>query len=144
VDNDSKKDTSVSISVIQFVDRAVQEERRLQAAELSRVADVITTKLDAHRELLADRFTLEDKANKIAYSELQQHLAKLNAAHEEKQRDMAHYLPRETHDRFIEEFKVWRDQVNSTLSNNAGRSAAYAGVIGLVVVSVEILLHFWK
>jgi hypothetical protein len=119
---DKDESKIVSMSIVQFIDREIAAERRV----------------------MQERFDAVSKANDLAYVELQRRLDMLNHAHEEMTRDKMHFLPRETYDTFYEENKRWRELVNNILSNQAGRTAAYAAGIGLVLASIQIALHYWK
>jgi hypothetical protein len=132
--------------------RHIEIERRLTALE---------TRLDAM-----------DKANHLAYSELQRRLDVLNHSHEEMVRDKEHYLPREVHEQFYDEYRAWRDSVNvmwaryvlvdnfsqffqdfgkwrdivnDTLSKQSARSATWIAAVGIAFALLQLSLKLiWK
>jgi hypothetical protein len=128
-----RKDASVSIPVINFVDREIEKERLLTLESMARL-----------REVLQGRFESVDKAQTIAYTELQRRLDMLNHAHDEMVRDKAHFQPRELSDAEHREYTTWRDLVNSQLSQHVGRMATWGTVLTLIIIAIQVLLHFWK
>jgi len=124
---------SVSISIIKFVSDQVSGHSKVTEIELA-----------ALKELIFARFNSEKEAANLAYLELQRRLDVLNHNHEEMNKRNAFFMPREYFDQFFRDFGAWRDQVNGTLSNQAGRMAAYAIVIVIVFGLLGVVLHFWK
>ena|SRR5690348_4988152 len=135
------------------------------------VAD-LRSQIAALKELMLARFDWEEKARQTAYGELQRHLTDLNHAHDNMVNDRTEFLRGDVHDRFYAEYKTfrdeankaigerlmtadyntwkdefqkWRDTVNSTLANQAGRVATW-GVVMLIAIAVaNILMKFlWK
>ena len=131
---EEKKDAlaTISIETVHFVDR-----------ETEKSSTLTDTKIAALKELILARFDAEKEAGRLAYVELQRRLDVLNHNHEEMSKRNAFYLPRENFEQFFHDFGSWRDQVNATLSNQAGRMAAYA--IGIVIIFgiLNLVSHFW-
>ena len=130
---ETPKDAFISIETVHFVDREIQKHHVLTDEKFERL-----------REVLQARFDSVSKAQDLAYIELQRRLDMLNHAHEEAKQKETHFLPRENFEQFFKDFGTWRDVVNATLSNQAGRMAAYAGVIVFIFGVIGIALHFWK
>ena len=130
--NEADKMASVSIPVINFVDREFEKERLLTSAERERL-----------REVIMEKFEALGREQSLAYVELQRRLDVLNHNHEEMNKRNAFFLPRENFEQFFKDFGTWRDSVNATLSNQAGRMAAYA--IGIVIIFgiLNLVSHFW-
>jgi hypothetical protein len=128
-----RKEASVSIPVIQFVDREIEKERMLTAAERDRL-----------REVLQARFDSVAKAQELAYVELQRRLDMLNHAHQEAVAKEVHFMPRELAEQQQREYTVWRDTVNNALNQQVGRLATWGTVLTLIVIAIQVLLHFWK
>jgi hypothetical protein len=130
---ESDKMASVSIPVINFVDREFEKERLLTNAERERL-----------REVIVEKFNAMIAAQALAYTELQRRLDVLNHNHEEMTKRNAFFLPRENFEQFFKDFGTWRDSVNGKLSNQDGRMAAYA--IGIVIIFgiLNLVSHFWK
>lgn len=127
-----RKDAFISIETVHFVDR-----------ELEKSSTLTDSKIASLKELILARFDAEKEAGRLAYVELQRRLDMLNHAHEEAKQKEFHFFPRENFEQFFKDFGAWRDSVNATLSNQAGRMAAYA--IGIVVIFgiLNLVSHFW-
>jgi hypothetical protein len=133
VDDREQKDPSVSMPVIQFVDREIEKERLLTASERERL-----------REIVFEKFRGTDEATKLAYHELQRRLDVLNHAHENMVKDRELFQSRESFEQFFQDFGKWRDSVNAQLSNQAGRTATWVTVVGIAFLLLQVLLRFWK
>lgn len=132
-ENESRKDASVSLSVIHFVDREFEKERMLGTSERERLREVLTARFDSVLD-----------AQKLAYVELQRRLDMLNHAHEEMVRDKAHFQPRELFEQFKKEHDTWRDGVNSSLNQQAGSARTWIIVMGIFFTLVQLALRYWK
>ena len=131
--NDDKTPASVSIPVIQFVDREIEKERLLTVEKMERL-----------REVLEARFASVAKAQELAYIELQRRLDMLNHAHEEMTRDKAHFQPRELADVNLKEYSLWRNGVDKWINEQRGKIATWGTVLFLVIVAINVLLRMWK
>ena len=122
----------IAIEIVNFVDREFEKFEKLSTSERERL-----------REVIMEKFKAIEEAQELAYRELQRRLDMLNHAHEEAKQKENHYLPRENFEQFFKDFGTWRDTVNGTLSNQAGRMAAYA--IGIVIIFgiLNLVSHFW-
>src|SRR5271156_516726 len=118
----ASKDNFIAIETVHFVDREMQKERVLTQEKLERL-----------REVLEDRFHMLDKAQNIAYVELQRRLDTLNHAHEEAKHKESHFMPRENFEQFFKDFGVWRDTVDKFQSNLNGRIAVLVGAVGIIL-----------
>jgi hypothetical protein len=140
MDNDSRKETSVSISVIQFVKDAIEGERRLGTAENEKLRNEI-----AH---LKELFGVELKAVRDVIvkdlTETQRRLSDLNHAHEQKVADMTHYVAQDMYDDKMKGMDSWRETVNTALGTAAGRQAAWAAAVLIAISLLGLALHFWK
>jgi hypothetical protein len=96
------------------------------------------------REFVLARFEAEKEARLLAYQELQRRLDVLNHAHDNMAMDRAQFLRIETHDRFYQEFKEWKETVNKTLATQAGRAGAYVTIVGGLWAIVQIAIHYWR
>jgi hypothetical protein len=130
---DSDKMASVSIPVINFVDREFEKERLLTNAERERLREVIMEKFNALRE-----------AQTLAYEELQRRLDMLNHAHQEAAAKEVHFQPRELSESQQKEYTAWRDTVNNALNQQVGRMATWGTVLTLIVIAIQVLIHFWR
>jgi len=127
---DSKANAFISIETVHFVDRELEKFKELQTSERERLREVIMEKFNAIKSETSKDFV-----------ELQRRLTELNHAHQEMVADKAHFQPRELADQRQHEYDTWRDGVNATLNNQAGRIAAYISLIGFGIL---LLNHYWK
>lgn len=128
--SDPREGASVSIPVIQFVDREIEKERLLTQSERERL-----------REVVMARFESIAQANDLAYRELQRRLDVLNHNHEEMNKRNAFFMPRENFEQFFEDYGKWRDQVNNFQSNLIGKISLGIGLVGVVLF---LLSHYWR
>jgi hypothetical protein len=132
--NEAKGENVVSIEVVHFVDRAIENERRLTKLEV-----------DALKELLFQRLDFDKTAGTLAYTELQRRLGELNHAHDNMVADREKFLPRETYDQAIKDWNAWRASMNTFRDNLTGKIVATGAVIGLFIgVILFLLQHLWK
>jgi len=96
------------------------------------------------RELMEEKFNSLSKANDLAYIELQRRLDTLNHAHQNMLSDRADFLRIDTHNRFYQEFTVWKDTINRQVSNIQGRATATVTIVGFVFAILQLVIHFWK
>ena len=68
----------------------------------------------------------------------------LNHAHQEAVAKEIHFQPRELSESQHKEYAAWRDTVNSALSQQVGRMATWGTVLALIVIGIQVLIHFWK
>lgn len=128
-----EKSASVSIPVINFVDRELERERLLTIEKLDRL-----------REVLEARFESIAKASDLAYVELQRRLDMLNHAHEEMRGDKAHFQPRELAEANLREYSQWRNGVDKWINEQRGKIATWGTVLLLAMAAISVLLRLWK
>ncbi len=127
---EAKSENVVSIEVVHFVDRAIENERRLTKSEM-----------DALKELVFERFRSNHEDTEKAFVELQRRLSELNHAHDNMVQDREKFLPREVHDQFYKEFSDWRGVMNTFRDNLTGKIAVLVGSVGIVLF---LVLHYWR
>jgi hypothetical protein len=123
-------------------------------------------------DVLAERIAGMEKATKLAYEELKEHLERLNHAHRDAAARDAFFLPREAHEQFFNEYRLsldglkkdidkctqreqfdqffrdfghWRDEVNGKLSQQAGATTntrLWMAVITLILLAVSVLARW--
>ena len=138
--NDSSPTPLVSVPLIQFIDRIVEAERRLTEAEFRRCAAALEAQV--HAENL--RHEAGDAKIQKASEVLDYRLEEMNNFRAQINQERGDYLRRDMYDR---ESAVLSDRVKSleiVRGEQAGRAAAYASMVGLVVIVAQVVLHFWK
>lgn len=101
-------------------------------------------RIAALEKKLEAEFASRARAVELQHQEYMRRLIDLNHAHDRQNVVQETYLPREMFEASQREFRVWHDSVNNTLSLNAGRTAAYGGLVFLVSIAVSAALHFIK
>jgi len=139
-ENDSRPTQSVSVSLVQFIDRAVEAERRLTEAEFRRCAEM----LDAHARADDLRHGAGDAKIQKANEVLDYRLAEMNNFRAQINQERGEYLRREMYEReqgaLAERVKI----LEIVRGEQSGRTAAYASMVALVVIVAQVVLHFWK
>jgi hypothetical protein len=121
---------TVTLPVVEFIDRELLHRRDLWLSEQKHLREVMDLNIRYLRV-----------ASDLAYVELQRRLDMLNHAHEEAKQKENHYLPRENFEQFFKDFGVWRDQVNGFQSNLIGKISISVGLVGIILF---LLSHYWK
>ena len=139
-EKDSRTTPLVPLSLVQFIDRTLDAERRSIEAEFRR-HDAL---LEAH--VLAEDLRHEagdakiQKANEV----LDYRLEEMNNFRAQINQERAEYVRREMYDRehvaLGERVKV----LEIVHGEQTGRTAAYASMVALVVIVAQVVLHFWK
>ncbi len=96
------------------------------------------------KELVFARFDAEEKARVIQVTELERRLNDLNHAHQNMLADRALFVRVDIHDRFYQEYREWSQRVDKVMATQAGRSAAYVSLIGILFIALQIFLRYWK
>jgi len=139
-ENDSRPTPSVSLSLIQLIDRTVEAERRLTEGEFRRCTDA----LEAHTRAEDLRHEAGDAKIQKASEVLDYRLEEMNNFRAQINQERAEYLRREMYDRdhgaLAERVKI----LEIVRGEQSGRTAAYASMVALVVIVAQVVLHFWK
>jgi len=136
---EADKTSSVSIPVINFVDRALETERRLTDSESFRVEREVAHLKELHALEIKMLGIQRDKD----YEELQRRLSDLNHAHAQNAIDKGGFVPYALYNQFVDGNAKWREEVNKTLSVTAGKSSQTVLIIGFIFAVIQIALHFW-
>ena len=139
-ENDSRRTPFVRLPLLQFIDRTLEAERKATEAEFRRCDDALEAQVRAEdlRHEAADARI--QKANEV----LDYRLEEMNNFRDQINQERQDYLRREMYDR---EHANWAERVKNleiVRGEQSGRTAAYASMVGVVVVMVQIVLHFWK
>jgi len=139
-ENDSRTAPFVPLPLLQFIDRALKAERKMMESEF-RHRDAA---LDAHAQMDDLRHASGDAKIQKADLDLERRLEEMNNFREQINQERGDYLRRDMYDR---ENAALSDRVKSleiVRGEQSGKAAAYASMIGFVVVLVQVVLHFWK
>jgi hypothetical protein len=126
--------------LVQFIDRALEAERRLTNTEFRRLDAALEAYARAEdlRHLAGDAKI--QKANEV----LDYRLEEMNNFRAQINQERTEYLRREMYDR---ENAVLGERVKILeigRGEQTGRTAAYASVVAFVVIVAQAVLHFWK
>jgi len=139
-ENDSLPTPFVPLPLLQFIDRALEAERKMMESEF-RHRDAA---LEAHTQMDDLRHASGDAKIQKADLDLERRLEEMNNFREQINQERGDYLRRDMYDR---ENAALSDRVKSleiVRGEQSGKAAAYASMIGFVVVIVQVVLHFWK
>ncbi len=139
-ENESHQMPLVPLPLVQFVDRAVEAERRVTEAEFRRHAAA----LEAQARVEDLRHQAGDAKIQKANEVLDYRLEEMNNFRAQLNQERAEYLRREMYDR---ENAALSDRVKIleiVRGEQSGRTAAYASMVALAVILVQVVLHFWK
>jgi len=128
------------LPLVQFIDRTFETERKLTEAEF-RHRDA---ELEAHARMDDLRHEAGDAKIHKADQDLERRLKEMNNFREQINQERAEYLRRDMYNR---ENAALSDRVKCleiVRGEQSGRAAAYASMVGLAVVVVQVVLHFWK
>lgn len=152
---EDKIQTSVELSVIHFVDRAIESERKLTTSERERIMESLTDKLKCLEEKFAENFISIEAARKTAFAtideqkkkddtEYQRRLGELNHEKERIAAAQGLAVSRDLFEARNKEVDIWKTGVDKTLANQAGRTATWIIVGWLFFAVAGIAFHFWK
>ena len=139
-ENDSLPTPFVPLPLLQFIDRALEAERKMMESEF-RHRDAA---LEAHARMDDLRHASGDAKIQKADLDLERRLEEMNNFREQINQERGDYLRRDMYDR---ENAALSDRVKSleiVRGEQSGKAAAYASMVGFVVVIVQVVLHFWK
>jgi predicted ATPase len=139
-ENDSRRTPLISLLLVQFVDRTVEAERRVTEAEFGRLAAVLEAKSRAEDLRHEAGDAKIQKANEV----LDYRLEEMNNFRAQLNQERAQYLRREMYER--EHFAL-AERVKAleiVRGEQSGRTTAYASMVALALIVVQVVLHFWK
>ncbi len=139
-EDDSRQSAFVPLPLLQFIDRTLGEERRSTDAEFRRCDALI----EGHARAEDLRHQAADARIQKSNEVLDYRLKEMNNFREQINQERADYLRREMYER---DHAVLAERVKNleiVRGEQAGRTAAYASMVGAVVIFMQIALHFWK
>jgi hypothetical protein len=139
-ENDSRPTLFVPLPLVQFIDRTLEAERKVTESEF-RYRDAA---LEAHARMDDLRHASGDAKIQKADLDLERRLEEMNNFRTQINTERVDYLRRDMYDR---ENAAMSDRVKSleiVRGEQSGKAAAYASMVGFVVVLVQVVLHFWK
>ena len=140
-ENDSRPTLFVPLALVRFIDRTLEAERKMTEAEFRRR----DAELEAHARLDDLRHARpETPRSKRRIRTSSDRLEEMNNFRAQINTERVDYLRRDMYDR---ENAAMSDRVKSleiVRGEQSGKAAAYASMVGVVVVFVQVALHFWK
>jgi hypothetical protein len=139
----SANDPSVglaALSLLQFIDRTLEAERKAIAAEFRRCDAALEAQAQAEGLRHQATEAKTQKANEV----LDYRLAEMNNFREQINQERAEYLRREIYEREHSALSERVKNLEIVRGEHAGRTAAYASVVAFAVIMVQIALHLWK
>jgi|ERR1700687_3681001 len=138
--NDSNPTLFASLPLVQFIDRTLEIERKSVGAEFRRC----DAALEAHSRMDDLRHAAGDDKVYKANKDLERRLEEMNNFREQINQERAEYLRRDMYDREHTNLAERVKNLEIVRGEQAGRTAAYASMVGVVVIMSQIVLHFWK
>ena len=139
-ENHSRPTPFVSLPLVELIDRTVEAERRSTEAELRRCADG----LEAHARADDLRHEAGDAKIQKASEVLEYRLEEMNNFRAQINQERTEYLRRELYERdhagLADRVKI----LEIARGEQTGRTAAFASMVALLVIVVQVVLHFWK
>ncbi len=139
-ENDSRRTPLVSLLLVQFVDRAVEAERRVTEAEVRRLAAA----LEAQARAEDLRHEAGDAKIQKASEVLDYRLEEMNNFRAQINQERGEYLRREMYDREHSALAQRVKDLEIVRGEQSGRTTAYASMVATAVIVVQVVLHFWK
>jgi hypothetical protein len=139
-DFDSRQSPLVPLPLVEFIDRTLEAERRWAEAEFRRG----DTALEAHARAENLRHEAGDAKIQKANEVLDYRLEEMNNFRAQINEERAEYLRREMYEREHTSLAERVKNLEIVRGEQSGRTAAFATMVGFVVVIVQIMLHFWK
>ncbi len=139
-ENDSRPTLFVPLALVRFIDRTLEAERKMTEAEFRRR----DAELAAHARLDDLRHEAGDAKIQKADQDLERRLEEMNNFRAQINTERVDYLRRDMYER---ENAALSDRVKSleiVRGEQSGKAAAYASMVGIVMVFVQVALHFWK
>jgi Rps23 Pro-64 3,4-dihydroxylase Tpa1-like proline 4-hydroxylase len=129
-----------SLPLLHFIDRTLEAERKATEAEFRRCDAALAAQSQAEglRHQAAEAKT--QKANEV----LDYRLAEMNNFREQINQERAEYLRREIYEREHSALAERVKNLEIVRGEQAGKTAAYASVVALAVIVVQVALHLWS
>lgn len=139
-EHDSRRASQVRLPLVDYVDRALDAVRSSAEANFRRCDAAIEAQGRAENLRHEAGDAKIQKANEV----LDYRLEEMNNFRAQINQERTDYVRREMYDR---EHNAVADRVKTleiVRGEQSGKTAAYASMVGVVVVLVQIVLHFWK
>jgi hypothetical protein len=138
--NDSRPTPFVSLPLVELLARTIEAERRSTEAEFRRCAEA----LEAHTRAEDLRHQAGDAKIQKASEVLEYRLEEMNNFRAQIGQERTEYLRREIYDRDHAGLADRLKTLEIARGEQTGRTAAFASMVALLVIVVEVVLHFWK
>ena len=139
-ENNAHSALLVPLPVVQFVDRTLEAERKWTEAEFQRR----DSELEAHAEMDILRHAAGDAKIDKADQVLEHRLEEMNNFRAQINLERVDYIRRDMYEREHAALSERVKTLEIVRGEQAGKTAAYASMVGLAVVLVQVALHFWK
>lgn len=106
--------------------------------------DIAKDLIKHERELRESWEAAHEQIDENRHKEIDQRLESGNRFREQIQEERVHFLSRELYDREHAALGERVKLLEIVRGEQAGKAAAYASVIGVVVVLIQVIMHFWK
>jgi biopolymer transport protein ExbB/TolQ len=139
-DNELRSTPLVPLTVSQFIDRAFEAERRWTEAEFQRR----DAQLAAYAQMDILRHEAGDAKIQQADKVLSHRLEEMNNFRAQISQERVEYMRRDMHDREHASLSERVKTLEIVGGEQSGKAAAYASMVGIGLVLVQVASHFWK
>ena len=139
-ENDSRPTPFVPLQVIQFIDRTLAAERKWMEAEFQRR----DAQLAAYAQMDILRHEAGDAKIQQADKVLSHRLEEMNNFRAQINQERLEYMRRDMYDREHASLAERVKTLEIVGGQQSGKAAAYASMVGIGVVLMQIALHFLK
>jgi preprotein translocase subunit SecF len=139
-EHDPRRASQVQLSLVEYIDRALEVVSSTTEANFRRCEAAIEAQARAENLRHEAGDAKIQKANEV----LDYRLEEMNNFRAQINQERTDYVRREMYER---EHNAVADRVKTleiVRGEQSGKTAAYASMVGVVVVLVQIVLHFWK
>jgi hypothetical protein len=139
-EHDLRPTLFVPLPLVQFIDRNLEAARTATESEFRRCDAALQAQARAEDLRHAAGDAKIQKANEV----LDYRLEEMNNFRAQINQERQDYLRREIYDREQSNLSERVKNLEIVRGEQSGRTAAYASMIGVVVIMVQVVLHFWK
>jgi hypothetical protein len=115
-------------------------DRQWLVAELARRDEALA----AHARQDEVRHASELESGRKLERDTDRRLNDMNHFREQINTERASYLPRDMYEREHDGLSERVKSLEIVRGEQTGKAAAYASIVGILVIAVQVILHFWK
>ena len=138
----SHPNSELLVSLKSYFERLMAEQDRLRQTELTGLRAELVARLDASDKALILQLGAAEKALTLKSGEIERRLETLNGEASRLAVVLASSVPREVWEESQKSNNAWKAGVDKQLNTSSGKSQQTVYIIGLVIVAVQVAMHF--